>query len=389
MWILGSFDYIMHNGTEVFRSIIDTPAVKALVEESSLVIPRKDLKDSRQEHFKAISRVVNTSSYAHLGLRSSDSQPLTFTINKLSRFVKANKETQDASAVLAFKGPLFTFLSSEDSESPSKLLAYATAPKLSKDCHKLPRLLAGKTMEVPDTLRTEDHEIRQVITTLILTHESAKYSSNITADVILKCLARVTSSELVEQHVKSVERLNNSCIIPATQNLITYFISQAKQIRYEARSKAVAETKPFPVKASLREGGCFSLGLFDENAIRITEDCATTSPPVVNLFTPSFARPYRPRGRGQTTYPQRVLTRGLNTSFRGRGRGACAANYSSTTTAARGQQRSRGVQRGSYCGAYTTTNYNAPTAPQAARGAFRGTHRGRGAATQHNRYQAQ
>ena len=58
----GELEFLQHNCLETCRPLIFPEAVKALLEQSSRVIQRNDLKDSKHEHFKTVSDVVNKSS---------------------------------------------------------------------------------------------------------------------------------------------------------------------------------------------------------------------------------------------------------------------------------------------------------------------------------------
>ena len=216
----GELEFSQHNGIDTFRPVVMTEAVKALMDEACLVVPRKDLVDTKQEHFKSLLKVVNMSAYHHFGFRSSDLQGLTFTTNKPSRFIESIKEhhhtTTRSYKVIPFSLPL-----EPGAESQNKLLAFASAPKLGKNCHKLSGILGGKTREIPDTLRSRDYEIRQHLSGLLTAHEFTKLSSSITSDVIFKRLAQDRAATLVEAHVKSVERINNHLSIPIFQTLTT------------------------------------------------------------------------------------------------------------------------------------------------------------------------
>lgn len=374
----GELEFSQHNGIDTFRPLLMTEAVKALMDEASLVVPRKDLVDSKQEHFKSLLKVVNMSTYQHFGFRSSNLQGLTFTTNKPSRFIESIKEHHDTTT-RTHKVTPFSLLLEPGAESQNKLLAFATAPKLGKDCHKLSGILAGKTREIPETLRSKDYEIRQQLSGLLTVHEFAKLSSNITSDVILKRLAQDRSAALVETHVKSVERINNHLFIPIFQTLITNTTGQAKQIRYELREKATAEIKTHSIKSSLKEGSLLSLGLFDEEAVRKAEECYKSTPPSVHIHAPGFAHPFSSRTRPSTSYGSRGTSRGSYSSFRGKGR---QGSYSAVTPSSqnyRAPTRARGNPSGSARGSSQKTY-----TPQS-RGFSRGAPRGTGRYSSQNR----
>ena len=374
-------EYAQHNGQDTFRPLILTEAVKALIQESSLVVMRKDLKDSKQEHFKSLAKVVNTNSYAHLGLRTSDSQGMTITTNRVSRFLESVKSTYDPTSLQSHKPTPFSLVSSTCADPKCELLGFASAPKLGKDCHKLSGLLAGKSSEVPDNLRIEDYEIRQILSGLLLLHETTKFSSNIATDVIFKRLAKDHTTELVESHVKSMQRINNNCAIPVLQSLITNVVHRAQRIRYKLREKAVSNIKTQSIKTTLKEGCCFSLGLFDDNAIRKAEDCCRSAPPAVHIHT-SFPRPFPPRGRGMPAF-QQSQTRADQAFFRERVRSAYGASHQPQNF--RGLPRGRGKPKGPSRGNFYS---GASGAPQSAvRGTSRPGPRGRGSAPHREPYQ--
>ena len=310
----GELEFSRHNGMEIFRPLLMTEAVKALMEEACLVVPRKDLGDTKQDHFKSLLKVVNMSSYHRFGFRSSDLQDLAFTTNRPSRFIESIKEHRDITSHTHKVVP-FSLLLEPGAESQNKLLAFASAPKLGKDCHKLPGMLGGQTREVPDTLRTRDYEIRQLLAGLLTTHEFTKLSSNITSDVIFKRLEEDCAgrADRVEAHVKSVERINNHLSIPILQTLITNTVALAKQIRYELREKATSEIESHSVKTSLNEGSLLSQGLLDGDAVLKAEESYRSTPTSVHIHTPGFARP-----RPTTSYGSRGPSRGSRNSFRGR-----------------------------------------------------------------------
>ena len=215
---------------------------------------------------------------------------------KCRRFLESIKKSHDTTSNRAHESTPFVLLLASNFDSLSKLLASASAPKLSKNCHKLSGLLAGKTKEIPDSLRAKDFEARQLLAGLLLLHETTKFSSSIASDIILKRSSRDRSIEHVETHVKSIERMNNSCSILTVQALITNAASLAKQQRFELQEKAVNDIKPYSVKSTLKEGSCFTVGLFDEESIRKAQDCYTNAPPSVHIHPPSFTRPFLTRG---------------------------------------------------------------------------------------------
>ena len=95
-------------------------------------------------------------------------------------------------------------------------------------------------------------------------------------------------------------------LIPTAQALISNAASLAKQQRFELHEKAVNDIKPYSVKSTLREGSCFTVGLFDEESIRKAQDCLTNAPPSVNIHPLNFPRPFFARGGLSGHFPQRI-----------------------------------------------------------------------------------
>ena len=69
----GDIYVTIHDGAHVFSPLSSTPAVQALVYGSSRVVAKPDLPDSRQEHFKALAKIVNTGGYRKFHLDTSSS----------------------------------------------------------------------------------------------------------------------------------------------------------------------------------------------------------------------------------------------------------------------------------------------------------------------------
>ena len=73
-------------------------------------------------------------------------------------------------------------------EKSAFIPAFASAPKLPKNAHKLDGLLAGYTTEVPDTLRTQDFQARQPLHDLLMNHELLKFQEQIAHQALPVCV---------------------------------------------------------------------------------------------------------------------------------------------------------------------------------------------------------
>ena len=80
----------------VFSPLSSTPAVQALVNGSSRVVAKPDLPDSRQEHFKALAKIVNAGGYRKFNLESSSSHNLTLNSRQISRFLGSLKSSHSS-----------------------------------------------------------------------------------------------------------------------------------------------------------------------------------------------------------------------------------------------------------------------------------------------------
>lgn len=146
--------------TPVFRPLQYSPAVLSLLEDSTIVVPRKNLRDNKCELFKLLTHTINATAYKPLGWRSSDRNPYKIAITKTSRFVETFKGSLDPTVPPSNKPTPYYLEAASDSSAPNLILAFASAPKLPRDCHRLTGLLVGKTKEVPDVLHNKDYAHR-------------------------------------------------------------------------------------------------------------------------------------------------------------------------------------------------------------------------------------
>ena len=168
----------------------------------------------------------------------------------------------------------------------SRRFAFASAPKLPKNAHKLDGLLAGYTSEVLDSLRTQDFQARQLLHGLLMSHELLKFQENIAHQSIPSCK---------EPCVKDISRVIGSGSLPLLQTLISNQVLVAKQVRLQLRTKAASSVRTHSVRVSLIDGSLFSAGLFDQAAIAKAEDCLRHTPHTVVVQLPSFRSSGNPR----------------------------------------------------------------------------------------------
>lgn len=294
-----------------------------------MVVPRKDLSDNKGERFKTLALTINATAYKQYGWRSSDSKPFTVGMDRPSRFIGTLHDTHDPTTSLSHKTIPYQI---ESTANP--IFAFASAPKLPKDCHRLPGLLAGKTKEIPDELRNKYFELRQQLLGLLLIHEGAKLSVSITSEVLPKhCTSDRTSS-----HVKNLSRLHSSLTVPVAQTMINNCLTRAKKLRHEIRTKAIRDIKNPAIRITLTDGGFFSLKLFSDDSVRIAEEFLKVAPPPV--YVNVTATPTSSSGRTSSRPYERGSYRGAYATPRGsRGHGNPAPHSSSF----RPQQRGRGT----------------------------------------------
>lgn len=110
---------------------------------------------------------------------------------------------------------------------------------------------------------------------------------------------------------KSVHKLLTHNWIPSLQASIPNLIQRAKQVRAEARSKALTSVTNTAAKCTLRDCNLFSAGLFEPASIRRAEGCQRQTPQPIIIHstdgtTSGTSRtPFRGRGRGSlSSFPQ-------------------------------------------------------------------------------------
>lgn len=309
----GTIEHTKHQGKHSFRPLVWTSAVKALVAESTNVVIRTDLRDSRQDHFRKVVNVFNKTSYEQLGWSSSSSEGHTLTVKKLTRAMETLPDRIDQSK--PFRPPPFALKAAPDASLRSNILSFSAAPKLSKDCHVLPGLLAGKTREVSDDLRQKDYEARKSLQSLLFVHEASKFIHDIAKENIAKHQPR----DPVQKHINSITGIVSHGLLPTTENALINATTQALNLRSEIREKAVKDVKTYALRVTLRGGSLFSEGLFDNTQVKQAEDIQRSVPPpvIVNVGHQQF----RDKGgsfTNQSRFPSSSVkpqARGKSTNF--------------------------------------------------------------------------
>jgi len=318
-----------HDGYDTFQPLIYSQKVADLIEESSLVIMRDDIKENRQAQFRKLTRATNKNTFSGFGLRTSASSNLTVENAKPSRFLESLQGTRSMASTS--KSLPYTMISTYPDAS-NNILAFAQAPKLSKDCHKIIGALSTQTCEVPDFLRIRDHEIRQQLSALLFVHEYICFTKNALHDTVLPRLNQMEISGAGPQlDLIALGSIQADGVLPMIRTSIANATEQAKKIRFEIREKATANCKAPGIKTSLQDGSAFTTGLFDESAVAKAVDIQKTNP-MVHVHPLVYNKHPPARGRSQQFGS---YSGGSFSNFRGQGRG------SSTSYNQRGQSTNR------------------------------------------------
>ena len=140
----------------------------------------------------------------------------------------------------------FSLWSVPGAEKSCALLAFALAPKLPKDAHKLEGPLAVSSSEITKALRSKDFKVRQG---LFFTHESLKFQEQ----VLLAAAPPPTPLALVT--LPSKPRFGST---PALQSIIADKVFLAQQILHQLRTKATASVSTTGVCISLIDGSLYT-----------------------------------------------------------------------------------------------------------------------------------
>ena len=118
----GDIEFGHYNGRHSFRPLVNTEAVQTLIDDSSRVVIRKDVKDNKAAHFNCLALAVNTGGYQHFGISSSRLQHQTIVTEKVFHFPESIKNTYTTSPPYTHKPMPFLVVSGESSDTPNKLL---------------------------------------------------------------------------------------------------------------------------------------------------------------------------------------------------------------------------------------------------------------------------
>ena len=92
------------------------------------------------------------------------------------------------------------------SSTSISLLAFASAPKLSKNCHDLPKNLAGLTLAPNDELRKQDFDARRDLLRHLKT-----YLASTTATKLLSSIKLLSSFKKLPEHNNVATEIENVC----------------------------------------------------------------------------------------------------------------------------------------------------------------------------------
>ena len=165
----------------------------------------------------------------------STDTPVTLALNsnKISLFLETLKPSFGSMDPQTPKTMPFSLHHKPGTES-ALILAFASAPKLPKNAHKLDGLLAGYITEVPDTLRKQDFQARQHLHGLLMNHKLLKFQEQIAHQALPVCH---------DPCIKDISRVIGSGSLPLVQPLISNQLLIAKQILLQLRSKAASSVK--------------------------------------------------------------------------------------------------------------------------------------------------
>ena len=291
-----------HLGQPSFKPLKWCPKVERLVQASCRVIVHKELEEFKKNKFESLSKVINTECYKTYGLSTSSSEPFCLTTSKVSRFASALPED------ITHKPANFSLQASPEYESPPPLVAFASAPKLSKDCHHIEGVLINSTTEVSEDLRSKDFQARQNLLSNFFAHETATFIASLVKDTQKQPQPHETSTV-----VKTVDKVTNYGVLPAIRSSMSNALASCIAIRKELRTEALAKTSPPSVKHALSSGPYMLPGLFHPEAIALAEKCFASQPAKVNVMAihaPHSIEEVR-------EYPKNQRHQGCSSSFRG------------------------------------------------------------------------
>ena len=264
------FEWGTHRGCNTCKPIRWSVDIERFLKQAARVTSKPDASESRSKLFHSISKIIDKPALTHLGLVSHPIKPFTMATGRPSRFLGGLGDDTP------FKPPPFSLCHQDTVTDRALALDFATAPKFSRESHKLPGLLSPHSRELPDSLRSKDFKARSHLLSLLNAHESARYSSTI-SDEELKC-CKHTDSQLA-MALRMSERITSNYTIPLLQSAITEALASAVAIRKEMRTKALQGCKSNIIRITLQGRSLLSPTLFHPNAIAQAEECARNAPP--------------------------------------------------------------------------------------------------------------
>ena len=186
------------------------------------------------------------------------------------------------------------------------LLAFASAPKLTENCHELPKHLAGLTLRPPRDLLKQDYDARRELLQHIRTYLGAH-----TASVLLSSLKKlstwkgISQSDAIFKEIDNISSFINKGVATTSLSLMCPSLKKAAQIRKKLRNYVVQGLDPIQVRLALLEGSIFQEDLFDEKAIANASTLAQpcTSGPLQKARLPNKLGYYNRPSQYQSSKP--------------------------------------------------------------------------------------
>ena len=264
------FEWGTHRGCNTCTPIRWSIDIERFLRQAARVTSKPDASESRTKLFHSISKIIDKPALTHLGLVSHPTKPFTVATGRPSRFLGGLGDDTP------FKAPPFSLCHQDTVSDRALALDFASAPKFSRDSHKLPGLLSPHSRELPDSLRSRDFKARAHLLSLINAHESARYSSTISDEELKGCKHKESQLAMA---LRMSERVTANYTIPLLQSAITEALASAVAIRKEMRTKALQGCKSNIIRITLQGRSLLCPTLFHPEAITQAEECARNAPP--------------------------------------------------------------------------------------------------------------
>ena len=293
-----NFEWGTHRGCNTCKPIRWSVDIERFLKQAARVTSKPDASESRSKLFHSVSKIIDKPALTHLGLVSHPTKPFIVATGRPSRFLGGLGDNTP------FKPPPFSLCHQDTVTDRALALDFASAPKFSRESHKLPGLLSPHSRELPDSLRSKDFKARSHLLSLLNAHESARYSSTI-SDEELKC-CKHTDSQLA-MALRMSERITSNYTIPLLQSAITEALASAVAIRKEMRTKALQGCKSNIIRITLQGRSLLCPTLFHPDAITQAEECARNAPPPPPVLHVNIdgGMPPRPDDHHQQTSPRK------------------------------------------------------------------------------------